>query len=318
MENSKEIQELLININQVLKSGINKIIYDIQYKKLTEELNNCKAEIEKLKRTYENKQNIELQINENSSVNETKREDDIPKYETILKDSEISSDINGLQCENCDDAINPNKEGYHILYKKNNPQEEQVLCGQCYDDLFDEFKNEGWCCDDEDDELPSNDLLIEKDSEDVKEESVAEEEEVDEEVDEEVEEEFVADEEEEVEEESVADAEESVADAEEEEEVEEESVAEEEEEEVEVEEEEEEEVEEESVADAEEEEEEVEVEEDEEEEEVDEEEEVFEIEIDDITYYATNEENGPLYEVDKDGDPGNKVGYLKDGEPFFY
>jgi len=306
MENSKEIQELLININQVLKSGINKIIYDIQYKKLTEELNNCKAEIEKLKRTYENKQNIELQINENSSVNETKRVDDIPKYETILKDDAISSDINGLQCENCDDAINPNKEGYHILYKKNNPQEEQVLCGQCYDDLFDEFKNEGWCCDDEDNELPSNDLLIEKDSEDVKEESVAEEEEVD--VEEEEEEEEV--EEEEVEEESVA---------EEEEEVEEESVEEELDEEVEEEsvaEEEEEEVEEESVA--EEEEEEVEVEEDEEEEEVDEEEEVFEIEIDDITYYATNEENGPLYEVDKDGDPGNKVGYLKDGEPFFY
>jgi type IV secretory pathway VirB10-like protein len=47
-------------------------------------------------------------------------------------------------------------------------------------------------------------------------------------------------------------------------------------------------------------------------------EEVFEIEIDDVTYYATNEENGPLYNCDENGDPGNKVGYLKDGEPFFY
>lgn len=48
-----------------------------------------------------------------------------------------------------------------------------------------------------------------------------------------------------------------------------------------------------------------------------EEEEVFEIEIDDITYFATHEENGILYEVDENGDPGKKVGVLKDGEPFF-
>ena len=53
-------------------------------------------------------------------------------------------------------------------------------------------------------------------------------------------------------------------------------------------------------------------------EEDDDEEEVFEIEIEDVTYFATNEENGPIYEVDKNGDPGNKVGYLKDGEPLFY
>ena len=54
-----------------------------------------------------------------------------------------------------------------------------------------------------------------------------------------------------------------------------------------------------------------------EEEEVEEEEEVFEIEIDDITYYATHEENGILYEVDKDGEVGKKVGIIKDGEPIF-
>jgi hypothetical protein len=48
-----------------------------------------------------------------------------------------------------------------------------------------------------------------------------------------------------------------------------------------------------------------------------EEEEVFEIEIDDITYYATHEENGILYEVDKDGEVGKKVGIIKDGEPIF-
>ena len=50
---------------------------------------------------------------------------------------------------------------------------------------------------------------------------------------------------------------------------------------------------------------------------VEEEEEVFEIEIDDITYFATHEENGILYEIDVDGDVGKKVGIIKDGEPIF-
>ena len=69
-----------------------------------------------------------------------------------------------------------------------------------------------------------------------------------------------------------------------------------------------------------EEEEEVEEEEEEQEEvEVEEEEEEFlEIDIDDITYCTNNEENGFIYELKEDGDVGNKVGYLKEGEPFFY
>ncbi len=48
-----------------------------------------------------------------------------------------------------------------------------------------------------------------------------------------------------------------------------------------------------------------------------EEEEVFEIEIDDVTYFATGEENGILYEMTADGDVGKKVGIIKDGEPIF-
>ena len=48
-----------------------------------------------------------------------------------------------------------------------------------------------------------------------------------------------------------------------------------------------------------------------------EEEEVFEIEIDDKSYYATSEENGLLYMVDDDGEVGEKVGIIKDGEPIF-
>jgi hypothetical protein len=54
-----------------------------------------------------------------------------------------------------------------------------------------------------------------------------------------------------------------------------------------------------------------------EEEQLEEEEELFEIEIDDITYCTNDEVNGVIYEL-KDGDVGDKVGYFKDSEPFFY
>jgi thiol-disulfide isomerase/thioredoxin len=49
-----------------------------------------------------------------------------------------------------------------------------------------------------------------------------------------------------------------------------------------------------------------------------EEEEFIEIDIDDVTYCTNNEENGFIYELTEDGDVGDKIGYLKDGEPFFY
>jgi len=48
------------------------------------------------------------------------------------------------------------------------------------------------------------------------------------------------------------------------------------------------------------------------------EEDVFEIEIDDVTYCTNNEYNGFIWELTDEGEQGNKVGYLKDGEPFFY
>jgi hypothetical protein len=48
-----------------------------------------------------------------------------------------------------------------------------------------------------------------------------------------------------------------------------------------------------------------------------EEEELIEIEIDDVTYCTNNEDNGFIYELDKDGNVGEVIGYLKDGEPFF-
>jgi hypothetical protein len=49
-----------------------------------------------------------------------------------------------------------------------------------------------------------------------------------------------------------------------------------------------------------------------------EEEELFEIEIDDVTYCTNNDEAGFIYELSEDGDVGEKVGYFKDSEPFFY
>jgi hypothetical protein len=47
------------------------------------------------------------------------------------------------------------------------------------------------------------------------------------------------------------------------------------------------------------------------------EEELIEIEIDGVTYCTENEDNGFIYELDSDGNVGETVGYLKDGEPFF-
>jgi hypothetical protein len=42
------------------------------------------------------------------------------------------------------------------------------------------------------------------------------------------------------------------------------------------------------------------------------------ITIDDIDYCTNNEENGFIWELNEDGEQGDKIGYLKEGEPFFY
>jgi cobalamin biosynthesis protein CobT len=49
-----------------------------------------------------------------------------------------------------------------------------------------------------------------------------------------------------------------------------------------------------------------------------EEEEFFEIEIDDKSFYVTDENNGFIYAIVVDGDVGEKVGVITDGEPTFY
>ncbi len=48
-----------------------------------------------------------------------------------------------------------------------------------------------------------------------------------------------------------------------------------------------------------------------------EEEGVFEIEVEGVTYFTTDETNGDLYEVDENGDPGDKIGILSNGEAVF-
>ena len=143
--------------------------------------------------------------------------------------------------------------------------------------------------------------LGKSDKEEDEEEEEEEEEEDEEEDEEEEDEEDEEEDEEEEEEEDEEEVKEEVKD-EEEEEVEEEE-----------EEEEEEEVKEEVIEEVEEEE----VEDEDEEEEEEEEEEVFEIEIDDKTYFTDNEENGILFETDENGEPGKKVGIIKNGEPIF-
>ena len=45
------------------------------------------------------------------------------------------------------------------------------------------------------------------------------------------------------------------------------------------------------------------------------EEEVYEVTIKGKTYYVVNEQNGPIYAADADGDVGNEVGRYINGEP---
>jgi hypothetical protein len=42
------------------------------------------------------------------------------------------------------------------------------------------------------------------------------------------------------------------------------------------------------------------------------------ITIDDIDYCTNDLENGFIWELSEDGEQGDKIGYLKEGEPFFY
>jgi len=50
----------------------------------------------------------------------------------------------------------------------------------------------------------------------------------------------------------------------------------------------------------------------------DDDEEIFEIEIDDKTYCTNDDQNGFIWELTDDCEQGDKIGYLKDGDAYFY
>jgi uncharacterized C2H2 Zn-finger protein len=54
-----------------------------------------------------------------------------------------------VKCESCDEIVNCNKDNIHIVYLGD---DEMTLCTCCFEDLEDELKENGWKCDDWDEE----------------------------------------------------------------------------------------------------------------------------------------------------------------------
>ena len=254
-----DIQPLLNDVNEVVKKGVNKLLYDFTLRHLNTELDKCKLEMEFYKSELTN-------IKELYGL-------DVPipsKKLNIVNNENISLNIEEKMNDNVQDNSYAGCTFEKILLQAAvSSKNERVVVSQ-----------------DEEEEDADAQADDEEEAEEEADDEEEEEAQAGEEADDEEEEEAPAGDEEEKEEEEAPAGEE--ADDEEEEAEEEEIETENEEE-----------------------------EEEEEEEGYEEEEEVFEIEIDDITYFTTDEENGPIYEVDSSGDPGNKIGYLKDGGAFF-
>ena len=307
-----DIQPLLNDVNEVVKKGVNKLLYDFTLRHLNTELDKCKLEMEFYKSELTNikelygldvpipTKKIKITNNENISLNiEEKMIDSVQDnadagctFEKILLQAAVSS-------KNVRVVVAQEEEEEEAQAGEDEDEEEEAGDDEEEEAGEDEEEEAGDAQAGEDEEEADEEEEEEEaQAGDDEEEEEEEEEAGEEEADEEEEEEAQAGDEEEIEieteneeEEAQAGDEEEEAQAGDEEEIETEN-------------------EEEEAQSGEE-------EETEEEEEEEEEEEVFEIEIDDITYFTTDEENGPIYEVDSSGDPGNKIGYLKDGEPFF-
>ena len=317
-----DIEPILKDANKVLKRGLKKALYRFTVSRIAVQIKKCKEDIEKHKRELNDAYNFYIKTDsDNDTESETVLEnDDIDDDETItiiesettlyaeeeeeedeedetasLNDSIISEDISLSSNKENEDCLEENEE--HLeeeqhLEEVEHLEEEQHLeenMALKIEDISDNHSVES-----------INTFLqtVSLHTDTLQNQSVAlttsiplyiesDEEKVEEEEGEEEEQEEKEDETEEKEEEE--------EEAEEEEEQQEEKEDEEEEEEQEKDE----------------------TEEVEEEEEEDEDEEVFEIEIDDKTYYTNDENNGTLYEVDENGEPGDKIGYLKNGEPIF-
>ena len=251
-QNKIDIEPILSQVNNVVRKGLNKVLYNYTVQRLSNELDNCRKEMERYKkelgeaRKYYQQSSAEVSDDNEEEENEEEdeeeedeEEEDEEEEHILLNIEDISDNGSEISIEQILDDVKVNSQIKTVIVEEEAEEEEE-----------------------------------EEDTSEADEEEEAEEEEADEEEEEEEEDTSEADEEEEAKkEEDDNSGTETEASEEEEEE--------------------------------------------EEEEEDDDEEEVFEIEIDDVTYFATSEENGPLYEVDECGEPGNKVGYLKDGEPFF-
>jgi hypothetical protein len=324
--------ELVTEINSVIKKGISKILNEFIYRydlleKTHNQIMNLPSVLYALKlngveKNEDTKNNYDksslkevVQLNDKIDLLEKKMDKFGSFLDIIMKKNQLeisespqlkSSII--VTCENENIKMEINEEyivDNNLFSKQEKSEEEESEEEESEEEESDE---EGETDEEESDEEGETD---EEKQESDKEEEIEEMEEKQEsDKEEEIEEKQESDKEEEIEEKQESDNEEEIEEKQEsdkEEEIEEKQESDNEEE-----------IEEKQESDKEEEMEEEKIEEEIETEASSDEEEVSEIDIDDVTYYTNDEENGIIYAVLVDGDVGDKVGYIKDGEPFFY
>jgi hypothetical protein len=309
--NSFDIQPILSEVEKVIQCGLNKLLVNyierhellerthqqlLQLPSINEEFQFiCRRTTNLTKESETNTQAYNVEMEQRLDKVEKRLDAIIPILDKLLnKITHLNDDIQDIKNEK-----SSADEHTELVIKVNSVEKSSVVKTSENENI------EIHIVEEVEEEQEEEQEVVEEEQEEVEEE---EQEEVEEE---EVEEEQEVFEEEQEEVEQQEEVEEEEQEEEEQEEVEEQEEEQEEEEQEEVEEEEQEEVEEEEAS--------IETETKvQEEEEEDEDEELFEIEIDDKTYCTNNDENGFIWELTEDGEQGEKVGYLKDGEPFFY
>lgn len=317
--NSFDIQPIMTEVEKVIQCGLNKLLVNyierhdllerthqqlLQLPSIIEELK-CKTTVTEFREkasatTNSNVPMYDAQLEQRLDKVEKRLNDMIPILDKLLnKITHLNDDIQDIRNEREVPAVkmqvnNAEKssvvktsenENIEIHIEENVEEEQEVLVEEEEQEQVEQVEQEELV-----EEVVEEEQVVEEQVEQVVEEQV--EEVVEEQVEEEQEEE---EQEEEEQEEQVEEVEEEVVEEQEEEQ-----------------EDEEEQVEEASIET------ETKDKEEEEEEEEEDDEELFEIEIDDKTYCTNNDENGFIWVLTDDGEQGEKVGYLKDGEPFFY
>tara|TARA_B100000900_G_scaffold416164_1_gene449641 strand:- start:3483 stop:4217 length:735 start_codon:yes stop_codon:yes gene_type:complete len=103
------------------------------------------------KNTYQKKvireqvENIYIEENENQEI-----EDNIETEVDIENEKEMEDKERYVVCDNCDETIDCWNSNIYCLYKgeQKNSNEEMTICVNCYEDLREQFKQEGYNCDD--------------------------------------------------------------------------------------------------------------------------------------------------------------------------